>query len=76
MLNVAESYYAVQQARGRLIGYEDSVVKGRELHKTVSALANGGLVPAIEVNRVNTLLASLNQSVALAQGDWGTASPN
>ncbi len=76
LLNVADSYYAVQQARGRLIGYEDSVVKGRELHKTVSAslLITGGLVPAIEVNRVNTLLASLNQSVALAQGDWGTAS--
>ncbi len=73
LLSVAEAYYAVQQARGRLIGYQDSLEKGRELHKTVSALA-GGLVPAIEINRVNTLLANLNQSLATAHGDWGMAS--
>jgi outer membrane protein TolC len=73
LLNVAEAYFAVQQARGRLIGYEDSVAKGRELQKTVTALAEG-LIPGIEINRVNTLLANLNQSVALAQGDWGMTS--
>lgn len=73
LLNVAEAYYAVQQARGRLIGYREAVAKGQALHRTITALA-GSLVPGIEINRVNTLLANLNQSVALAQGDWGVAS--
>jgi outer membrane protein TolC len=73
LLSVAEAYFSVLQARGRLIGYQDAVIRGRELAKTVDALTSG-LIPAIEINRVNTLLANLNQSVALAQGDWGMAS--
>ncbi len=73
LLNVAEAYYSVQQARGRLLGYRDALDKGQALWKTVNALT-AGLVPAIEVNRVNALLASLNQSFAMAQGDWGMAS--
>ena len=73
LLNVAEAYFRVQQARGRLAGYQDIVDKGEQLNKTVHALAEG-LVSPDEVNRVRTTLASLEQSLAIARGDWGVSS--
>jgi outer membrane protein TolC len=73
LLNVAEAYFRVQQARGRLAGYQDIVDKGQQLNKTVYALAEG-LVSPDEVNRVRTTLASLEQSLAIARGDWGVSS--
>lgn len=73
LLAVAESYFNVQQARGRVAGFEDSVDKARALTKSLDALA-AGLVSPIESHRSRTLLASLSQSVASAQGEWGVAS--
>ncbi len=73
LLNVAEAYFRVQQARGRLAGYQDIVDKGKQLDTTVHALAEG-LVSPDEVNRVRTTLASLEQSLAIARGDWGVSS--
>lgn len=73
LLNVAESYFNVQQARGRLAGAEDTVIKARSLVTTVHALS-AGLVAPIEINRAQTVLASLEQSHAAAQGSWGAAS--
>lgn len=73
LLDVAEAYFSVQQARGRIAGYQDSVDRVRVLRQTVAGLS-ADLVPPIEVNRVNTLAASLNQSLAQAEGDWGMAS--
>ena len=73
LLAVAESYFNVQQARGRLAGAEDSVMKARSLVTTVHALS-AGLVAPIEINRAQTVLASLEQSYAAAQGSWGAAS--
>jgi len=73
LLLVAEAYFNVQQARGRLAGAEDSVMKARSLVATVRALS-AGLVAPIEINRAQTVLASLEQSYAAAQGSWGAAS--
>jgi outer membrane protein TolC len=73
LLIVAEAYFNVQQARGRLVGADDSVAKARSLVTTIRALSDG-LVAPIEVNRAQTLLASLEQSYAAAQGSWGAAS--
>ena len=73
LLTVAEAYFNVQQARGRLAGAEDSVMKSRSLVMTVRALS-AGLVAPIEINRAQTLLAALEQSYAAAQGSWGAAS--
>jgi outer membrane protein TolC len=73
LLTVAEAYFNVQQARGRLAGAEDSAEKARSLVTTVRALS-AGLVAPIEINRAQTLLASLEQSYAAAQGSWGAAS--
>ncbi|HEY1785269.1 MAG TPA: TolC family protein, partial [Pirellulales bacterium] len=73
LLTVAEAYFNVQQARGRLAGAQDSVDKARSLVMTVRALS-AGLVAPIEVNRAQTLLAALEQSYAAAQGSWGAAS--
>lgn len=73
LLEVAEAYFNVQQARGRLIAAEDAAEKARTLTKRIEALATE-LVSPIEANRARTLLASLNQSVAVARGEWGAAS--
>jgi outer membrane protein TolC len=58
LLSVALAYFDVQQARGVLAGTLDSVAKARDLARRVGALGRG-LAPAIEVERVNTLLADL-----------------
>jgi outer membrane protein TolC len=73
LLLVAEAYFNVQQARGRLAGADDAVAKGRSLVNTVHSLS-AGLVAPIEINRAQTALASLEQSFAAAQGSWGAAS--
>ncbi len=73
LLSVAEAYFNVQQARGRLAGADDSATKAEALVQRVDALS-AGLVSPIEANRVRTLLASLKQSAATARGDWGVAS--
>jgi outer membrane protein TolC len=69
LLSVAVAYFDVQQAHGTLAGTLDSVVKARELARRVAALGKG-LAPAIEVERVNTLLADLEQQAASARQDW------
>jgi hypothetical protein len=59
----------VQQARGILAGTQDSVVKARDLARRVGALGRG-LAPAIEVERVRTALADLEQQAASFRQDW------
>jgi outer membrane protein TolC len=73
LLSVALAYFDVQQARGILAGSLDSVARARDLARRVGALGRG-LAPAIEVERVNTLLADLEQQVASARQDWLTSS--
>ncbi len=73
LLQVADAYFNVQQARGHLAGAQDSVQKARGLVQTVRSLS-AGLVAPIEINRAQTLLVALEQSYATAQGNWGAAS--
>jgi outer membrane protein TolC len=73
LLAVASAYFDVQQARGDLAGTLDSIARARDLARRVAALGRG-LAPAIEVERVNTLLADLEQQAASFRQDWRTSS--
>jgi outer membrane protein TolC len=73
MLNVAESFFNVQQARGRLAGAEDAAQKARALVRRAEQLADG-LVAPIEINRAKTTLAAMEQTASTARGAWGIAS--
>ena len=72
-MTVAEAFFNVQQARGRLSGVEDALAKGQELVKRVEALGKG-LTPPIEADRVRVLLAELEQAAASAREEWRVAS--
>ncbi len=69
LLSVALAYFDVQQARGILAGDQDCVVKSRDLARRVAELGRG-LSPAIEVERVETLLSNVEQQVASARRNW------
>ena len=69
LLSVAVAYFDVQQARGILAGTLDSVAKARDLARRIGALGRG-LAPAIEVERVRTTLADLEQQAASVRQDW------
>ncbi len=73
LLATAEAFFNVQQARGQLAGAHDTVEKGRQLVKTVSALAKA-LTPPVEVDRAATDLADLEQNEEIARAQWRTAS--
>jgi outer membrane protein TolC len=73
LLSVALAYFDVQQARGALAGSLDTVARARELARRVASLGRG-LAPPIEVERVNALLADLEQQAASYRQDWRTSS--
>ena len=73
LYSVAQAYFDVQQARGRIGGAIDTVARAEELLRRVEKLA-GGLTPAVEVNRVRTELARRRQAVEAAQESRETAS--
>jgi outer membrane protein TolC len=73
LLSVAAAFFDVQQARGILAGTLDSVARAHELARRVGALGRGLAAP-IEVERVNTLLADLEQQAASFRQDWRTSS--
>jgi outer membrane protein TolC len=73
LFSVTTAYFDVQQARGTLAGTRDCVVRARELARRVSALGRG-LAPQIEVERVNALLANLEEQDASFYRDWLTSS--
>src|SRR5262249_56358570 len=63
LLSFAVAYFDVEQARGILAGTQDSIARARDLARRVGALGRGLAAP-IEVERVNTLLADLEQQAA------------
>lgn len=73
--DVAEAYFTVQQARGRLAGNQEAVVKGRELLKRVERLSKD-LTSGFEIDRVRARLAEIEQQVALSRQEWRVASAN
>jgi outer membrane protein TolC len=70
---VAQTYFDVQEARGQLASALDVQTKAEELVVRVTSLAKG-LVPAIEIDRAQALLADVKQQVAAARFAWRTAS--
>jgi outer membrane protein TolC len=73
LLAVAEAYFNVQQARGRLAGAQDVVDKAQALGEKVRGLAQGLLDPA-DVHRARTLLAEVEESLIDAREQWQVAS--
>ncbi len=73
LLTVAQCYFDVQESRGRLAGILDSVAKAKVLVKQVESLSIG-LVPEIEIDRAQALLADLNHQAISAQTSWHIAS--
>jgi outer membrane protein TolC len=73
LLTVAQCYFDVQEARGRLAGILDSVAKAGELVKQISSLSVG-LVPESETDRAQVLLADLNHQAISARTTWRVAS--
>jgi outer membrane protein TolC len=75
LLAVAEAYFSVQEARGRYTGMLDTAERARKLSDQVHALSRG-LTPPVEVDRVRTLLAEVEQQTTIAQRDWRVSSAN
>jgi outer membrane protein TolC len=72
-LTVAEYYFDVQEARGRLAGVLESTDRARELVRRIESLARS-MVPEMEVDRARVLAADLQAQSAAARGAWQTAS--
>jgi outer membrane protein TolC len=73
LLAVAEAYFHVQQARGRLAGALDVVDKARELGEHFRSLAKGPVNNA-ELPRARAELAEVEESLAAAREQWRVAS--
>jgi outer membrane protein TolC len=73
LLAVAEAYFNVQQARGRVAGIEDVLARGRALADRVRALGPGLLDPT-DVHRARAELAEIEQSLDTAREQWRVAS--
>jgi outer membrane protein TolC len=73
LLNVAEAYFSVQQARGQLAAAQDTTRRAEDLLKRTQKLAPG-LVPALEISRARTEVERQQQALELAQQNWRTAS--
>ncbi len=75
LLQTAEAYFTLQQARGNYAAMTDAVEKGRLLVKRVESLAKS-LTSGDEIYRSRTLVASLEQAQVSALQQWRVASAN
>jgi outer membrane protein TolC len=73
LLMTAKAYFNVHKYRGQYAGALDVVIKGRKLVTEVSELSKD-LVPAVEIDRVRTLVADMEQQAASARQYWRRAS--
>lgn len=73
VLETAEAYFGVQQARGELAGAEDVVRRGEDLLKRTEKLA-AGLVAPVEASRVRAELARRRQALYAAKERWAVSS--
>lgn len=72
LMEVAVSYFNVQQARGRLAGANDTVARARDLVRRVSILGRD-LVAPVEADRAKTILAEQEEVQVKAREDWQVA---
>ena len=73
LLATADAYFTVHQARGTYAAMRDAADRGAKLVRHIERLARG-LTPRDEIYRSRTLLAELEESVALAKQQWWVAS--
>jgi len=73
LLAVAQAYFDVQAARGRLLGVGATIVRAELLVNFTKGLAPSLIAP-LEINRAQTELQSLRQSQQIAIRDWRVAS--
>ncbi|MBX7073819.1 MAG: TolC family protein [Pirellulales bacterium] len=75
LLITAKAYFSVHQRRGQYAAALDVVRRGRELVKRIDFLSED-LVPKVEVDRAQMILANVEQRAALARQEWRVASAN
>jgi outer membrane protein TolC len=73
LFNVAQAFFNLQDARGRLLGIGATIVRAELLVNFAKGLAPS-LIPPLEINRAQTELQSLRQTQQLAIRDWRVAS--
>ena len=75
LLQTANTYFNVHQARGTYAGALYAVERGRDLVERIASLS-GELVPKVEVDRARNALAELEQRASQARQDWRVQSAN
>jgi outer membrane protein TolC len=75
LMQTADAYFRVHQARGIFAGALYSVERGRDLVERVAQLSRE-LVPKVEVERARNMLADLEQRAAEARQEWRVQSAN
>ncbi|MFO0893074.1 MAG: TolC family protein [Isosphaeraceae bacterium] len=73
LLQTADAYFRVHQHRGRFAGALYTVERGRKLVDRITRLSEE-LVPKVEVDRAQSLLADLEQRATMARQEWKVAS--
>ena len=73
LLAVSGAYFALQDARGRLLGVEATIVRAQKLVELAVGLAPALIAP-LEINRAKAELQSLKQTREIAIRDWIVAS--
>ncbi len=73
LLAVSRAYFALQDARGRLLGVEATIVRAQKLVDLAVGLAPALIAP-LEINRAKAELQSLKQTREIAIRDWLVAS--
>jgi outer membrane protein TolC len=73
LLAVAEAYFNVQQARGRLASAQDVVTKSQDLAAKVRAVGEES-IRATDIHRARAQLAEFEVVVAAAREEWRSAS--
>ncbi len=75
LLQTANAYFAVHQARGTYAGNLYTVERGRDLVRRIEQLS-GELVTKVEIERARNFLADLEQLAATSRQEWRVQSAN
>jgi outer membrane protein TolC len=73
LYTVAQAFFELQSARGRLLGVDATIVRSQLLVNFTTALAPSLIAP-LEINRARAELQSLRQTQQIAIRDWRVAS--
>ena len=75
LLQTADAYFQVHQARGNFAGALYTVERGKQLVRKIETMSED-LVTKVEVERAKNLLADLEQRAVLARQEWRVRSAN